>query len=350
MRIPDIVKIAPVILKSSQESLCITGAPGVGKTSICAEIADALDADLLIQHPAYDEPVDYKGLPAPHDNGHGKVMHWYAPDNLPLERIYDGKRNLLWVLDDIGQAHPQVQNALARTFHSMERVIAGRKLDERVYVIATTNRIEDAAAVFEMPSFARMRVSFLDLEVTAQDWCQWAYKAKDVPEEFISFLHPNGKMGGSKHIFDFEPARRTNCSPRTLHIAGKHWANLKDFDESVVDEAMGGIVCPAFPMELRAHLKLYAELPDINDILEGKHVSMEFAKRPDLLYLVNVSLVKRAKLEHTSAIAAFILQLPKNRVDFAAMLFKEAKTKLLRLGMERDLQKWILEHKQELVG
>jgi len=276
-------------------------------------------------------------------------MHWIPPDDLPLnEFMKDASRNILWVLDDIGQAHPQVQNALARVFHQGERIIAGRKIHPNVYPMATTNRIEDAAAVFEMPSFARMRVTFIDVDVDAGDWCAWAYKAKDIPEEFISFVHPQNKIGGSKHIFDFDPARRTNCSPRTLHIGAKHWQSLKDENAGVVDEFLRGIVCPSFPIEFRAHMRLYDSLPDIGAILKGEAINMGFCAKPDVLHLTLTSLIKRAEQKDVPAIAQFIARVPANRTDFAVWFYMEMRRKLPSFVSDRNTVKWALDNRELL--
>lgn len=360
IRIPDIIRTAPKILAAEQESFVTVGAPGIGKTAIMYAIADNLatitdrPTNVVIAHPAYDEPVDYKGLPELRNLNHGskvRVMSWCAPDSLPLEDIVqDDDTNILFVADDIGQAHPQVQNAIARAFHSAERIIAGRKLHKRAYFCATTNRVEDAAAVFEMPSFARMRVSFIDVEVNAADWVQWANGQDDVPEEFIAFVHPMNKIGGSKHIHDFEPARRTNCSPRTLHIGAKHWRTLKDESPDVVDEWLSGILCPAFALEFRAHIRLYDQLPDINKILDGKAVPQDFMNRPDVMHLVITSLVKRAELKHINTLAQFLLNMPKQRVDFAAWLYQDLRHKLPKFAMQPETVQWAIKNKPDLVG
>lgn len=362
MRLPDIERTVPKILKNTGESCCLLGAPGIGKTSIAYHIAQNLGADLHIVHTAYDEPVDYKGIPipVPLDGSSLSVMHWIAPDNLPLaEIIGDEGKPILFVFDDITQAHPQVMNAVARCFHSAERVLANRKVSKRVYFMATGNRVEDAAAAFEMPSFARMRVTFIDVEVNSEDWCEWAYKANDVPEEFISFLHPNNKVGGSKHIFDFDPARRTNCSPRTLHIAGKHWKALSDEHPHVVSEWLKGILCPAFDIEFRAHVQLYEKLPDIHAIMAGKEVKLDKVfKQPDVLFLTLSALVKRMqeKKNDTDAqktlvnLAEFLKQIPKERADFAVWYFTQMRKTFPAFSALRQAMEWGQMNKELLIG
>lgn len=349
MRIPDIIRTTPKIL-ARMESAVLLGAPGIGKTAISYDIAEALDADVQILHPAYDEPVDYKGLPVPMEHNKQKVMHWVPPDNLPLEDILDRdpERNILLVFDDMPQAHPQVQNALARAFHAAERLIAGRKLHKQVYVMATGNRVEDAAAVYEMPSFVRGRVHLLDVEVNAEDWSTWAATRDDIPEEFYSFIHPQNKLGGSKHLFDFDPARRTNCTPRTLHIAAGDWVALKSEAANVIDGWLDSIVCPAFSIEFRAHIRLYEFLPDINAILAGKEVKMDFVERPDVLHLVLSSLIKRAKSEHAPALAQFLKRIPKNRADFAVWFYLDLRKAVPAIAGQAALRDWALDNKELL--
>lgn len=357
MRIPDIVRTVPTVLKETKESVVLVGGPGIGKTNICQDIAAEMGADVHLIHPVYDEPVDYKGIPAPEmttvqrdgEQQQVKVFKWLPPANLPLEEVIGANGNpILFVADDIGQAHPQVQNAMARCFHAAERVVAGRKLADRVHVIATTNRVEDMAAVFEMPSFARARTTFLNLDVDAGDWCSWAMTQHDVPEEFVSFLHPGGKLGGAKHIHDFDPARQTNCCPRTLHIAGKIWTALKGESPDVQDEYLKGVLCPAFSHEFRAHLRLYELLPDINLILAGKEINMAFCDRVDVLHLVLTSLTKRAEMKHTKPLAAFLNRLPSKRADLGVMFYLGMRKKLPAFASEKDTIAWVLAHRDLL--
>ncbi len=47
--------------------VCITGAPGIGKTDIVVQACDKLKYTLLVCHPAVDEPINYKGLPSFND-------------------------------------------------------------------------------------------------------------------------------------------------------------------------------------------------------------------------------------------------------------------------------------------
>lgn len=353
MRIPDVIRTGAAVLREENESMVLTGPPGMGKTSAALGIAEALEAEAVIVHPVYREPVDFLGVPSIHNRKGQQVMEWALPGDLPLERLVeDEDKKILLILDDIGQAHPQVQNVLARAFYAGERRLGEHKLAKNVYVIGTTNRVEDAAAVFDMPSFARMRVTFIDLEVNAEDWYSWALQHKEVPEEFASFVHPKNKIGGSKHIFDFTPEARTSCSPRTLHIAGKHWTLMQGKEkQEVIDEWLSGILCKAFPMEFRAHLKLYGELPDVNDIILGKDIDMKFCNKPDIMLLVATSVLKKAEPQngkHVDAIGHFIARIPQNRVEWAAFMYQEARRLMPKITSNRECAQWAIKNMAEL--
>ena len=47
----------------------ITGRPGIGKSDIVEQVAQATDHELLISHPVVEDPTDSKGLPFPSRDG-----------------------------------------------------------------------------------------------------------------------------------------------------------------------------------------------------------------------------------------------------------------------------------------
>ena len=352
MRIPELVK---VLLKmyspNNGETAMLLGPPGTAKTSICIQVAEQLEFTPIVRHPVYEEIIDARGIPFNFTRPDGsQSMIWLPPNDLPLEIFSEfANRPVMFILDDLTQAPPQVQNGYARLLHSAERVIAGNKIGKNVHVIATGNRIEDMAAATEMPSFARARTTFLTLDPHPEDWVAWAMNREDIAPEFISFLHPGdpsaGIKGGSgcKHIFDFDPQRRSSCSPRTLHIASKHFKALQGEPDSTVDEVLSGILCPAFAPEFRAHLRLYKDLPDIDSILAGKEYSKAFFAKGDVLYLVIISLLKKVDIKdktHIQSIADFLLALPPEKLDYAVLLYKMARKRIPLLALNRSVLQW----------
>jgi len=52
-----------VCMAMGKRPVLIKGAPGIGKSDIMAQVAQEVNADLIIMHPVVSDPTDYKGLP-----------------------------------------------------------------------------------------------------------------------------------------------------------------------------------------------------------------------------------------------------------------------------------------------
>ena len=47
----------------AREPILVVGSPGIGKSAIVEEAAQAAQADLILSHPVTADPTDAKGLP-----------------------------------------------------------------------------------------------------------------------------------------------------------------------------------------------------------------------------------------------------------------------------------------------
>lgn len=63
-----------------QVSVMIWGAPGIGKSSIVAQIAQDYDLDFVDVRLSQLAPIDLRGLPVAEDG----ISKWYPPEFLPV--------------------------------------------------------------------------------------------------------------------------------------------------------------------------------------------------------------------------------------------------------------------------
>ena len=139
-------------------------------------------------------------------------------------------------------------------------------------VMAAGNPASERGVHFAMPRPLRNRFVHLDLEPDLDDWCQWAIRAHIRPE-IIAFLRfkPELLYSGGRHI-------RCQCMADTAvlgdGIAGpnrggptaRRRASLSgagEFEALLLD----GTVGQAAASELVAFLRLFRELPSIDEIL-----------------------------------------------------------------------------------
>lgn len=234
--------------------ILIKGKPGVGKSTIAENVCNKMGVDLIITHPVVSDPTDYKGLPFA---SNGKA------DFLPfgdLESLMTATKPTAYFIDDLGQAPSAVQAAIMQLL--LARQINGKKISDEVTFIAATNRKEDKAAVSGLLEPVKSRfASIVELEVNSQDWIMWALN-NNMPIELISFIRFKPEI-----LDSFAPSKDlvNTPTPRTVTSVGK--LQNASLPADMEFEAFKGAAGEAFAVEYCAFLKIYRDLPSVDDIL-----------------------------------------------------------------------------------
>ncbi|KXA90366.1 hypothetical protein AKJ61_00770 [candidate division MSBL1 archaeon SCGC-AAA259B11] len=304
-RAKDIIKslIAGHLEGADIPSVMLWGPPGIGKTAIVDQAAEELEIDverlILSQH----DEVDLMGLP--HEtNG---TVEWTRPVFIPEEG--QGVMHL----DELTQARESVMAPAQQLVH--ERRVGPHELGDEWYIVASTNRLCDRAQT--NPIAAQMANRFLNYEVetTLEDWKKWAYSNGINPVVIAFHEHHKGKL-----LFKFEPERmeaiRGFPTPRTWEYV----SNLMEVGQTSV-KAIAGAVGEGAAREFDAFRRMREDLPDIDEILEGKDIVPE---KPEILHMV-VSSVTSATIQelpeigHARRAFKYAMQLPS---EFATLLGK----------------------------
>ena len=203
-----------IINKRLQISTMIWGSPGIGKSSIVAQVAQEHDIDFVDVRISQLAPTDLRGLPVAEDG----ISKWYPPEFLPRDGI-----GILF-LDEINMAPPAMQGVAQQLI--LDRRVGSYTVPEGWYIWAAGNRKEDRASVFDMP--APLANRFIHLEVVPEFDSFKAYALeKKVHEQVIAFLSFRPTL--LHHIHPQQPAWP---SPRsweyasTLHDAGLDGDNI----------------------------------------------------------------------------------------------------------------------------
>ena len=239
--------------------LHIWGACGVGKSQIVAQVACDLDYDFLDVRAVQLDPVDLRGLPRIAED----QTEWVPPKFLPTS----GKGILF--LDELTAA-PQMTQA------GCYQLVLDRRLGEYVLpegwvVIAAGNPASERGVHFAMPRPLRNRFVHLDLEPDLDDWCRWAVKAQVRPE-IIAFLRFKPEL---LHTADATSDANAWPTPRSWEMASQVLCGIarrqktqflsgaSEFEAQLLD----GTVGPAAASELVAFIRLFRQLPSIDEIL-----------------------------------------------------------------------------------
>lgn len=294
-----------------RENILITGAPGVGKSDIVSNACTQSGADLILSHPVVEDPTDAKGLPWLTDG---------RADFLPfgqLRKAMTATTRTVWFLDDFGQATQAVQAAYMQLL--LAREVNGHRISDDVTFIAATNRRTDRAGVSGILEPVKSRfASIVTLEPTIDDWCNWAID-HDMPVELIAYLRFK-----PDHLSAFTAtADLTNSpTPRTWAAAGRllSW----DLPPATRHELLSGAIGEGAAVELLAFLRLYAELPNIDQILIDP-ASAVLPTTPAASYAVCTALAHRATAGNFARVAQYAQRLiDAAKAEFAVLLVRDA--------------------------
>ncbi|QPN66561.1 ATP-binding protein [Synechococcus sp. CBW1006] len=256
-------------------STMIWGPPGIGKSSIVAQVAQEAGMNFIDLRLSQLAPTDLRGLPVPvppaKDDATG-TSTWYPPEFLPRQ----GKGILF--LDELNMAPPAMQGVAQQLI--LDRRVGSYVVPDGWFLWAAGNRKEDRASVFEMP--APLANRFLHLTVAA-DFDSFKSHAleRGFSEQVIAFL---GFRPTLLHKLDAKTPAWP--SPRTWEMASRlHCANLP------VDAAVG----EGAASEFRAYLAVYDDLPDLDAIAAGKGDKIAFPNEASSRWATTTGLTVRSK-------------------------------------------------------
>lgn len=303
----------------------VKGAPGIGKTDTIEQAATEAGAALIISHPVVSDPTDYKGLPFAGTDGAAHFMPFGE-----LLQLINADRPTLFFLDDLGQAPAAVQAAVMQLL--LARRINGHKVSDFVTFAAATNRREDKAGVGGLLEPVKSRfASIVELEVNTDDWVQWALTRGNMPVELVAFIRYRPHL---LHKFEATKDITNTPSPRTVAYVGRMQA--AGLPKALEFETFKGAAGEAFATEYAAFLKLYRELPNVDQIVlnpKGAPVSSE----PGILYALSGALAHRMNAANLEPITTYLDRLPG---EFSVCCMKDAVTRDPSLTQSKAFVKW----------
>jgi hypothetical protein len=299
-------------------STMIWGPPGIGKSSIVAQTAEANDFAFIDLRLSQLAPTDLRGLPVA-ENG---ISRWYPPEFLPREG-----RGILF-LDELNLAPPAMQGMAQQLI--LDRQVGSYRVPDGWFIWAAGNRKEDMAAVYDMPSPLANRFLHLEVEPEFESFKRYAL-THGVHEHVIAFLAFRPEL-----LHKLTPQQNAWPSPRSWVMASElHRANLG------VESAVGS----ATAVEFKAFFALYDRIPDLEAILQGDGEDIPFPSEPSLGYATIIGLTSRAG-DAQAAYHAFRWLVGAAKPEwvqlFAIDLFRIMRSK----GMMEELNEFILQDEQ----
>jgi AAA domain (dynein-related subfamily) len=319
VRPTDVTKALAALIPS-RRPIYLWGPPGVGKSSLVRQAAAALGLGLVDVRATLLDPVDLRGLPRLTKD----TAVWCPPAFLP--RAGEG----VLFLDELAQATPLVQAACLQL--TLDRRVGEYELPDGWSVVAASNRAEDRAGTHRLITPLLNRFVHLDVDVSADDWQAWAMTTNVAPE-VRAFLRYRPAL-----LFQFDPAaaQRAFPTPRAWQFVSDVLARAP---ADLVHAVVGGCVGDGPAAEFVGFLRLYRELPDLDQVLIRPDAA-PIPREPAVLYALVGALVERCRTD-AAPLAAFVryaLRLPE---EFGMLALRDALPVNPRLIGLPAVQQWI---------
>lgn len=299
-------KITIESLIESQIPTFLWGAPGIGKSSIIKQIAKEKNLECIDLRLSLLDPTDLKGIPFYERDTHSAL--WAPPSFLPREG-----RGILF-LDELNAAAPAVQASAYQLI--LDRKVGEYTLPEGWSIVAAGNREGDRGVVYRLPSPLANRFVHIEMEVSAQDWRDWAVKSRMDPR-LIAYI-------GFKNsaLFGFDPLKnvRSFATPRSWEAV--HKILRSPLPTNLLLEAVAGAVGEDAAVDFLGFCKIMDHLPDVDAILRGEEC--EAPNELSTLYALSNVLVSRLLQTPNEEVLSHVLRYTlKLKNEFAVLIVQD---------------------------
>ena len=260
--------LTTIVSERVVHAVMVWGPAGVGKSSIVAQCAEANGLDFIDVRLSQLAPTDLRGLPVPD----GAVSRWLPPEFLPT-----GGKGVLF-LDELNMAPPTMQGVAQQLI--LDRKVGSYRLPDGWFVWAAGNRKEDRASVFEMPAPLANRFLHLGVEADLASFTDFGI-ANGLHERIAAFLSFRPQL-----LHSMDVRRPAWPSPRSWMMASRLLLAGLDIAPAIGEAAAG---------EFEAFTAVYASLPDLERILDGKAKSTVLPTEPSARYAMVLGLALRAR-------------------------------------------------------
>lgn len=317
----------------------IWGPPGIGKSKLVYQIAEALGAEEKEPFGFVDfranlrDPVDARGLPAV-DIKKG-TARWLPPSELPQEKR-DGKRGIFFA-DELPQASMAMQTAMFGLI--LDRKLGEYKMPDGWVPIAAGNRRGDRSGAQMMPRALCNRFAHFEVAADIKSWTAWAAKA-NVHPMVMAFLRFREDL---LHMMP-EGDENSFPTPRSWEQVSK----ISDVrDKTLRRNLAQSMVGEGAAAEFEGYFRIWEGIPDIDQIFRDPQA----ARVPDAtevatLFAVASALGRRVKKENLSAAFEYAKRMPK---EFEIIVAVDAIRRDTTLKDTKAFGKWFVENSSVLI-
>lgn len=311
----SLAEAKPLILKALAVNVVpmLHGSPAIGKSSVCAEIADEYNLLLLDERLSGYDSTDMNGLV---NFTEDKSRSQFIPmmnfpldtDELPINPK-TGKPYAGWLLllDELPSAERPVLAASYKLI--LDRMVGQRKLHPKVWMIAAGNMDTDGAIVNDMGTALMSRMMNLYIQPKREEWLEYAESASEPLDYRISAF-----LGYRKDLFfSFHPdtVDDTFPAPRTWSMLSKLIRNIPVIDSSYL-ALITGVIGVGPGAEFYAFLQFFDRITTYSDVVSNPKTA-RIPSEPGMIYAMAAMLGKSSIKADIAPVLEYVKRLP---IDF----------------------------------
>lgn len=321
----------------------ISGEPGCGKTAVCVEVANDLGIprkvteDNCIFRPSFRDPVDLMGIPHVDSDGYTEwALNSFIRNVNSVAQQYGFA---LLVIDELAQAVPMMQNALAGLIH--DRFIANNRLHDDVFVVATGNRAQDKAGSNRILTQLANRVEHLEMDVDIDSWCTYM-AAQDYDPLLPAFIKFRPAA-----LQDFDPDRFSNATMRSWEAAAKVDSDLP---RDIYFAKIAGRVGEGWAAEYIGFRDVYHALPD-RELIINNPKTAPIPAEPSARYATMALLQRIVDESNMAPLAQYVSRFSTEQAapEFEVMFFKYLTDAKAELCETKEFMDWATTRGREVL-
>lgn len=302
------------------------GPPGIGKSSIVAQIAKERGVEFIDLRLSLLDPTDLRGIPFFNSEDNSAV--WAPASFLPDESQKEG----ILFLDELNTAAPMVQASAYQLI--LDRKIGEYTLPDGWSIVAAGNRESDRGVVFRMASPLANRFVHLDMEVSVSDWSEWAKKS-GLDTSIIAFI---SYRPDALFAFNTKNDSKAFATPRTWQYVNEIITSTPE--EDLLLPMISGAIGEELAASFLGFKSVANSLPDIDKILSGEidDVPQETSALHILCTALAMRIDEDARAVQLDSLIRYTLKLPG---EFAVMIIQDLRGRNIELDYVKSWPLWM---------
>jgi hypothetical protein len=301
-------------------AVMLWGPPGVGKSSMVAQVARKLGIDLIDIRLAQMDPTDLRGTPVP--NHHTSKTDNYYPSLLP-----ESGRGIIF-LDEMEKASVAVKNAALQLV--LDRKIGAYTLPDGWSIVSAGNREDDGCFSMPLGSALSNRMIHLEVQPDYSVWLEWALK-NNISSSILGYL-----AFRPEHLYRNNTDININAfpSPRSWNMLNTMLIDVDDRAEQ--NELMEAIIGLDVAKEYRVWDKFYKNVNVEDIIFKGVIPEAINSGEQSVIYAITIAVAHYIK-NYKASLADY----EDNIAKFVSHLTREMRMVFCRQTPEHVLVKFI---------